>query len=52
MERADKGLAFMMQYENVAWYDGGEVRILDRRVYPRRVEFVTPAAPTERWRRR
>jgi methylthioribose-1-phosphate isomerase len=41
MERADKGLAFMMQYENVAWYDGGEVRILDRRVYPRRVEFVT-----------
>ena len=41
MERADKGLAFMMQYENVAWYDAGEVRILDRRVYPRRVEFVT-----------
>ena len=41
MERADKGLAFMMQYENVAWYDGGEVRILDRRVYPRRVQFVT-----------
>ena len=41
MERADKGLAFMMQYENVAWYDSGQVRILDRRVYPRRVEFVT-----------
>ena len=41
MERADKGLAFMLQYENVAWYDSGEVRILDRRVYPRRVEFVT-----------
>ena len=41
MERADKGLAFMMQYENVAWYDSGEVRILDRRVYPRRVDFVT-----------
>lgn len=41
MERADKGLAFMLQYENVAWYDGGQVRILDRRVYPRRVEFVT-----------
>lgn len=41
MERADKGLAFMMQYENVAWYDGGEVRILDRRVYPRQVSFVT-----------
>ena len=40
MERADKGLAFMLQYENVAWYDSGEVRILDRRVYPTRVEFV------------
>ena len=39
--RADKGLAFMLQYENVAWYDAGAVRILDRRVYPRRVEFVT-----------
>ena len=41
MERADKGLAFMLQYENVAWYDAGEVHILDRRVYPRKVEFVT-----------
>ncbi len=41
MERADQGLAFMMRYENVAWYDSGAVRILDRRVYPRRVEFVT-----------
>ena len=43
MERADKGLAFMMQYENVAWYDSGQVRILDRRVYPRKVEFVAAA---------
>ena len=41
MERQDKGLAFMLQYENVAWFDGREVRILDRRVYPARVEFVT-----------
>ncbi|MBQ0038083.1 MAG: s-methyl-5-thioribose-1-phosphate isomerase [Clostridiales bacterium] len=41
MDRADKDLAFMLQYENVAWYERGEVRILDRRVYPRRVEFVT-----------
>ncbi|MBQ7825394.1 MAG: s-methyl-5-thioribose-1-phosphate isomerase, partial [Clostridia bacterium] len=41
MERQDKGLAFMLQYENVAWYDSGEVRILDRRVYPRKIEFVT-----------
>ena len=41
MERQDKDLAFMLQYENVAWFDGGEVRILDRRVYPTKVEFVT-----------
>ena len=41
MERADQGLAFMLQYENVAWYENGAVRILDRRVYPREVRFVT-----------
>ncbi|MBR5730467.1 MAG: S-methyl-5-thioribose-1-phosphate isomerase, partial [Firmicutes bacterium] len=40
MQRADHDLAFMLQYENVAWYDSGEVRILDRRVYPARTEFV------------
>lgn len=40
MERADRDLAFMLQYENIAWYENGEVRILDRRVYPRKVEFV------------
>jgi len=40
MERADKGLAFMLQYENVAWYESGSVRILDRRIYPVSVEFV------------
>lgn len=40
MERADKDLAFMLRYENVAWYENGKVRILDRRVYPRKVEFV------------
>lgn len=34
MERQDYELAFMMQYENVAWYEDGMVRILDRRVYP------------------
>lgn len=38
--RADAGLAFMLQYENVAWYEGGKVRILDRRVYPAKTEFV------------
>jgi methylthioribose-1-phosphate isomerase len=41
MTRADDGLAFMLRYENVAWYADGEVRILDRRVYPARVEYVS-----------
>jgi methylthioribose-1-phosphate isomerase len=40
MERADQHLAFMLQYENIAWFDGGEVRILDRRCYPAKTEFV------------
>jgi len=40
MERQDQGLAFMLQYENIAWYEDGRVRILDRRVYPRKLEFV------------
>ena len=31
----------MLQYENIAWYDAGEVRILDRRIYPIEVSFVT-----------
>ncbi len=39
MERADKDLAFMLQYENIAWYEKGKVRILDRRIYPTKVEF-------------
>ncbi len=39
--RADKDLAFMLRYENIAWFDQGEVRILDRRVYPNKVQFVT-----------
>ena len=40
MQRADEGLAFLLRYENIAWYENGCVRILDRRVYPTRVEFV------------
>ena len=40
MERADKGLAFMLQYENVAWYEDGKVKILDRRIYPVKTEYV------------
>lgn len=39
--RADAGLAYMLQYEHVAWYEDGAVRILDRRVYPTKVEYVT-----------
>ncbi len=39
--RPDQGLGFMMQYENVAWYENGSVRILDRRIYPIRTDFVT-----------
>lgn len=40
-ERADRDLAFLLRYENVAWFEGGKVRILDRRVYPIRTEYVT-----------
>lgn len=40
MYRADEGLAFLLRYENIAWYEDGVVRILDRRIYPIRVEFV------------
>ena len=47
MKREDNGLAFMLQYENVAWYEDGAVKILDRRVYPTRVEFVTCKAHEE-----
>ena len=41
MERQDRDLAFMLQYENIAWYEDGAVRILDRRVYPSEIRFVT-----------
>lgn len=41
MERQDHDLAFLLRYENIAWYEDGKVNILDRRVYPARVEFVT-----------
>ena len=39
--RADAGLAYLLQYEHVAWYEDGAVHILDRRVYPTKVEYVT-----------
>lgn len=41
MKRFDDDLAFMLRYENVAWYENGKVRILDRRIYPTKIEFVT-----------
>ena len=41
MDRPDRDLAFMLRYENIAWYEDGAVRILDRRCYPRTVSFVT-----------
>ena len=47
MERPDKDLAFLLQYENIAWYEDGAVRILDRRCYPRTVSFVTCTHHTE-----
>jgi len=40
MERMDQGMPFLLQYENVAWYENGRVRILDRRVFPTEVRFV------------
>ena len=47
MERQDRDLAFMLRFENVAWYQDGKVRILDRRVYPARKEYVTCSTYTE-----
>src|SRR5690554_4508973 len=38
--REDYNLAFMLKYENVAWYEEGIVKMLDRRVYPQKTEFV------------
>lgn len=41
MDRQDKGMGYLLRYENVAWYEDGAVKILDRRVYPYKKEFVT-----------
>ena len=40
MERKDAELAFLLQYENVAWYESGRVKILDRRIYPEKITYV------------
>lgn len=39
-QREDYGLAYMLQYEHVAWFEDGQVRILDRRIYPEKIEYV------------
>lgn len=38
--RQDKDLAYMLKFENIAWYEDGKVSILDRRIYPIKVEKV------------
>lgn len=40
MQRMDDNMPFLLQYEHVAWYENGKVRILDRRIYPTEVNFV------------
>jgi len=40
MPPADDSLAYILRRENIAWYRDGAVRILDRRVYPQKIEFV------------
>ena len=48
-KREDEGMGFLLQYENVAWFDTSEgiLRILDRRVYPEKCEFVVCTSYTE-----
>lgn len=40
MKREDKDLAWMLQFENIAWYESNVVKILDRRIYPIEINFV------------
>ncbi len=40
MQQADHDLAFLLQFRNIAWYENGSVRILDRRVYPAEEQFL------------
>lgn len=40
MWREDDNMPFMLRYENVAWYENGKVKILDRRIYPIKTEYV------------
>ncbi len=41
MQRADHDLALLFRFENIAWYEDGKVRILDRRIYPAKETYVT-----------
>lgn len=36
MKRMDDNMPLLLKYENVAWYENGKVRILDRRVFSER----------------
>ncbi len=45
--RADHGLAQLLQFEHVAWFDSGKVRILDRRVYPTEIRYAVCTSHTE-----
>lgn len=47
MYRPDDELAFILKYENVAWYEEGTVRILDRRIYPIETRYVICRSYTE-----
>jgi len=48
-KREDEGMGFLLQYENVAWFEEseGNLRILDRRIFPEKCEFVTCFSYTE-----
>jgi len=39
--KADNGLPFLLKFKNVARYEDGKIIILDRRVYPNNIEYVT-----------
>ncbi len=41
MNREDEGLGFLLRYDNIASYDKGKIRVLDRRIYPEKIEFLT-----------
>lgn len=45
--RADHGLAQLLQFEHVAWFDDGKVRILDRRVYPTEIRYEVCTSHTQ-----